>query len=144
MGISEGWAIALAIPQPFVARMAELDATLALCRGKGIFATGVVRDTSNRSSRDWPWWGVAIERSEEHDLETRRLVAEIRLMAPGPRVALKFEGLWSVRVWRGLSPDRFSAKGNWALNWDTPSEGDFEAAMEDLLGAARSALADRP
>jgi len=120
--------------------MAQLDAIAASCLGKGVFAKGVVRNTSNRTRRDWPWWGIAIERTEDDGIETRRLLAEIRLMAPGPDITSGFEGRWSARVWRGVSPDRFSAKGSWPLNWQMPSEEDFEAAMGDLLRAAEAAL----
>jgi len=101
-----------------------------------VFATGVIRDTSNRSNRDWPWWGIQIERTDDDGLEKRRRTAEITLNAPAPGVASVFKGRWSTRIWQGVSADSFTARGGWSLPWETPSAKELDDALAALLSEA--------
>ncbi|WP_380872453.1 hypothetical protein ACFB49_33900 [Sphingomonas sp. DBB INV C78] len=125
----------------FFSRMADLDAIVEQCRGEGVFAVGIVRDTSNRSDRDWPWWSIQIERSYEDGSEKRRTTAEVALNAPAPGVPSLFEGRWQARMWSGVSADNFRQQGSWPLAWDKPSPRDLNEAMAALLTEADAAIA---
>jgi hypothetical protein len=100
---------------PFVAHMALLDDLIARCQRDGIFGEAIVRDTSNRSGRDWPWWGVKIERTDDDGARRQRVTAEIHLNAPAPGTPSRFEARWSARIWYGTSEDSFRAVGSWPL-----------------------------
>lgn len=131
-------------PEPFVSRMTELDELVEQCRGHAPFGNGVVRDTSNRSGRDWPWWSVQIEQTEEVGSDTRRVSATIRLHSTQGGQPGTFEGEWLARVWQGVSVDSFRAKGGWPLPWENPTPQDLQYAMIALLDAARAAISEHP
>jgi hypothetical protein len=120
--------------------MDELDALVEECRGKGAFASGTVRDTSNRSGRDWLWWSVEIERTDSVGLENLRRTAEISLNSPAPGVPSQFEGRWSARAWRGVGTDFFSERGSCPLVWDNPSGSDLNNTMAALFSEAAIAV----
>ncbi|KQM28799.1 MULTISPECIES: hypothetical protein [unclassified Sphingomonas] len=124
----------------FVDRMRTLDSFAAQCRDSALFATAVVRDTSNRTGRDWPWWGLRLERTDLVDLEYRRVSAEIRLDAPAPGTASMFKGRWSARIWREASTDSFRADGDRMLPWEWPSAPELLVAFGALLGDAERAI----
>lgn len=124
----------------FFQKMADLDALVEQCRGKGVFAVGTIRDTSNRSNRDWPWWGVEIEQTNDRGFEKRRRIAEIVLNAPAPGVASTFEGKWSARIWRGVNTDSFAERGTRSLGWVAPSAEQLLDALGALLDDAEGAL----
>ena len=126
----------------FSYRMAELDALVDECRGKGAFATGIVRDTSNRSNRDWPWWSVEIEQAQDDGPENCRTQAEIMLISPAPGVPSVFEARWRVRIWQGVSTDSFRQSGSWPLDWNTPSARGLDEAMAALFAEARTAVTE--
>lgn len=121
--------------------MAELDAIIAQCRGRGAFADGIVKDTSNRSNRDWPWWSVEIERTREDGDEKCRFQAEIMLNSPARGVPSVFKARWLARIWRGVTTDSFRQQESWPLAWETPCPDDIQAAMTDLFTAAEVATA---
>lgn len=125
---------------PFTSRMADLDLLVEKCRGEGAFATGIVRDTSNRSDRDWKWWSVEIERTDGDGLERRRRTAEISLNEPAPGVPSVFKGSWSARIWQGVSTDSFSKRGSRSIPWETPSAKELDEALAALMGEAEEAI----
>lgn len=131
----------MSMADPFLSRMAHLDTLVEQCRGEGAFATGVVHDTSNRTSRDWPWWSTQIERTDEDVLEKRRSIAEISLNSPAPGIPSVFEARWTARIWQGVSVDSFTEGGNWSLEWDDLSAKDLNDAMSALLAEAEAAIA---
>jgi len=120
--------------------MADLDALVEKCRGKGVFAVGAVRDTSNRSDRDWPWWGIEIEQTNDDGIEKRRITAEIILNAPARCVPSVFKGLWRARIWQGVSVDSFTEHGDRSFAWATPSAEELLDALGSLLDEAEGAL----
>jgi hypothetical protein len=127
----------------FAIRMTELDALVEQCRGHIPFADGVVRDTSNRSTRDWPWWSVQIERSDEEWPNKTRASATVRLNCTPAGSPGSFEGEWMVRVWQGVSADSFRASGGWSLPWERPTPQNLEDTMIALLDAASAAIAEQ-
>jgi len=129
-----------AMIDPFTSRMADLDALVEKCRGEGAFATGIVRDTSNRSNRDWKWWSVEIERTDDKGLERRRTTAEIFVNEPAPGVPSVFKGSWSARIWQGVSKDSFAKRGGRSLSWETPSAKELDEALASLLSEAEKAI----
>jgi len=124
----------------FIRRMADLDAMVEQCRGKGVFAVGTVRDTSNRSNRDWPWWGIEVEQTKDDGLEKRRRTAEVILNAPAPGVPAVFKGRWRARIWQGVSADSFTEQGDRSFAWATPSAKELRDALGSLLDEAEEAL----
>lgn len=120
--------------------MSELDKLVGQCRGRAPLADGVVRDTSNRSSRDWPWWSVQIEQTDEHGSDKRRISATVRLNAAQNGEPGSFEGEWLARVWQGVSADSFRATGGWPLSWEQPTPQDLQGAMTALLHASAAAI----
>lgn len=127
---------------PFAHRMRELDALIEECRGRGSFANGVVRNTSNRSERDWPWWSVEIEQTEDDGSEKRRAIATIRLNSTQTGAPGAFEGQWLARVWQGASVDSFREKGGWPLFWERPTPQVMEDTIRALLDAAHATIRD--
>lgn len=126
----------------FAIRMTELDELVEECRGNAPFTEGTVRDTSNRSGRDWPWWSVEIEQTHEDGADRRRVSATIRLnstQAGGPG---SFEGKWLARVWQGVSVDNFRAEGGWPLQWEQPTPKDLQDTMTTLLCTAQAAISE--
>jgi hypothetical protein len=101
--------------------MSELDELVDESRGHTPFAENVVRDTSNRSGRDWPWWSVEVERREEDGVEKRRLSATVRLNSTQFGEPGSFEG-------------------EWPLPWQQPTRTDLRDAMIALLNAARASI----
>ncbi|WP_420137684.1 hypothetical protein [Sphingomonas sp.] len=126
---------------PFLSRMADLDAVVAQCRGKGAFAAGIMRDTSNRSNRDGPWWSIQLERTEDAGFEQRRRIAEIRLEAQAPGSVHCFVARWTARVWQGVGTDSFRESGTHSLPWDMPSAADLDTAITALFIEADAAIA---
>ena len=127
-------------PDPFTERMRELDALVEECRGRAPFSDGIVRDTSNRSNRDWPWWSVEVEQSDDDGFEKRRATATVRLNSNQNGEPGSFEGQWLARVWQGVSVDSFREQGGWPLVWERPTAKTLEEAMTALLAAARAAI----
>ena len=127
-------------PDAFTARMSELDDLIERCREQAPFAGRVVRDTSNRSGRDWPWWSVEIEQTDEDGAEKRRVTATVRLNSTQTGESGSFEGKWLARVWQGVSVDSFRAKGGWPLAWQQPTPKDVQDAMTALLDAAQASI----
>ena len=124
----------------FTQRMVELDALVEQCRGKGVLAVGTVRDTSNRSNRDWPWWGIEVEQNKDDGREKRRKTVEITLNAPAPGVPSIFKGRWRARIWQGVSVDSFTEQGDRSFAWATPSAEELRDALGSLLDDAEEAL----
>jgi len=124
----------------FALRMAELDMLLEQCREHSPFADSVIRDTSNRSGRDWPWWSVEIERTEVNVQEKRRISAEIRLNSTQEGEPGSFEAIWMARAWEGVSADSFRARGSWPLAWNRPAPADLQATMIALLNTAQGSF----
>lgn len=124
---------------PFADRMAALDAVVAQCRGTGAFATGTVSDASNRSGRDWLWWGVRIERTVRDGDEHRRIAATVTLHQPAPGFPSRFEAEWQVRAWRGVGVDHLNRRGGWPLDWSDPSPRDLNDVLQALLDRASAA-----
>lgn len=120
--------------------MADLDALVEQCRGKGVFAVGTIRDTSNRSNRDWPWWGIEVEQTRDDGPEKQRRTAEIVLNAPAQGVPSVFSGRWSARIWQGVSADSFTERGDMSFAWDTPSAEELRDALGAMLDEADKAL----
>ncbi|MEN3748870.1 hypothetical protein TPR58_16970 [Sphingomonas sp. HF-S3] len=127
---------------PFACQMRTLDALLDECRQHAPFVGNVVRDTSNRSNRDWPWWSVQVEQTDEDGRDTRRISATVRLNATQAGEPGSYEGVWIARVWQGVSADSFRAKGGWPLPWTQPSSQDLRDAMAALLEAGKAAIAE--
>lgn len=121
--------------------MTELDAIVEQCRGRGTFAKGFVRDSSNRSNREWPWWGVQIEQTYDDGLEKRRAIATVRLNSTISGEPGSFHAWWLVRVWQGVSVDSFREEGGWPLNWEQPSPQLLDETMAALLQEAQTAIA---
>jgi hypothetical protein len=132
----------MTIPDTFATRMSELDALVERCCKHAPFADGVVRDTSNRSKRDWPWWSVEIEQTDSDGLESRRVSATVRLNATQTGEPCSFEGEWRARVWQGVSVDSFRAKGGWPLPWEHPTPQNLQDTMIALLDAAHAAVSE--
>ncbi|PXA91100.1 hypothetical protein DMC47_26240 [Nostoc sp. 3335mG] len=127
---------------PFASRMRILDALLEECRQHPPFAGNVVRDTSNRSARDWPWWSVQVEATTEDGADTCRVSATVRLNATQAGEPGSYEGQWLARIWQGVSADSFRAKGGWPLPWTQPSSQDLQEGMAALLEAGKAAISE--
>jgi hypothetical protein len=128
------------MPDAFATRMSELDRLVEQCRGHVPFADGVVRDTSNRSGREWPWWSVQIEQSDHDGSDKRRVSATVRLKATQTGEPGSFEGEWLARIWQGVSADRFRMTSRWQLPWEQPTPQELQDAMMALLDAAHAAI----
>ncbi len=127
---------------PFTSQMRVLDALLDECRQHTPFVGNVVRDTSNRSNRDWPWWSVEIELTDEDGADKRRVSATVRLNSMQTGEPGSYEGEWLARVWQGESADSFRAKGGWPLPWTQPSSQNLQGAMAALLEAGKVAISE--
>jgi hypothetical protein len=136
------WRGGMRVTDAMVARMSELDDLVEQSRGLAPFADGVVRDTSNRSGRDWPWWSIQVEQTEEDGAGKRRVSATVRLNSTQTGEPGSFEGDWMARVWQGVSEDSFRARGRWPLPWEKPTAQDLQDAITALLDAANAAMSD--
>lgn len=121
-------------------RMAELDAIVAQCARHGAFETGVVRDASNRSNRDWPWWAVEIEQTQVDGSEKRRVTATITLRSTQSGEPGSFDASWRAQVWQGVGTDVFRRTGECPLDWCSPTPEMFQETMEALLEEAKSCV----
>lgn len=124
----------------FETRFAELDAVVAACAGRGPFGIGVVRDASNRSNRDWPWWGVQIEHTQVDGSVSRRASATITLRSTQSGEPGSFHGEWRGQVWQGSGEDMFRVEGANDIEWSVPTPEMLEHAMEALLTKAKAAI----
>lgn len=127
----------------FTSRMAELDAIVEKCVGKGAFAVGVVRDASNRTNRDWRWWGVQIEQTNVDGSESRRATATITLRSTQAGEPGSFDAQWRAQVWQGVGQDTFRQEGTRELDWQLPTPELLRNEMGALLDKARSAILSR-
>ena len=127
---------------PFASQMRVLDALLDECRQNSPFVGNVVKDTSNRSNRDWPWWSVEVELTDEDRAEKRRVSATVRLNSTQTGEPGSYEGEWLARIWQGVSIDSFRAKGGWLLPWTRPSSQNLQEAMTALLEAGNVAISE--
>jgi hypothetical protein len=128
------------VTEPFTSLMLELDAVVEACRGREPFVSSVVRDASNRSNRDWPWWGIEVQQTEEHEFEKRRVIATVTLHAMPAGEPGSFSANWLVRVWSGVGVDSYYEKGGWPLNWDRPSSDELADTMNTLLQTGKAAM----
>lgn len=131
-----------ALTDSFATRMAALDALVEHCRGNGAFKTGTVRDASNRSSRDWLWWGIQIEQTREDGAERRRAIATISINEEAPDVPSLFKARWQARVWRDANTDIFRRQDEWPLTWSDPSPQELDDTMAELLDRANAAISE--
>jgi hypothetical protein len=129
--------------QMFSQRMADLDAIVEQCSGRGPFATGAVRDASNRSNRDWPWWGVEITQTEIEGSENRRATACVTLKSTQAGEPGAFEADWRAQVWQGVGQDIFSQRGSMPIDWQQPTPTMLQETMAALLQEAQSAISRR-
>jgi hypothetical protein len=129
-----------AMTPSFTARMAELDAVVAKCAGHAPFETGVVRDASNRSSRDWPWWGVQIEHTEVDGSVSRRATATVTLRSTQSGEPGSYDGEWRAQVWQGSGTDTFRECETRDLGSSTPTPAALQETMSTLLKKAKSVL----
>ncbi len=131
----------------FAERMAELDVVVELCRGRGPFAAGAVRDTANRSDRDWPEWGAEIAETREDGGERRRVTAGVRLSSTTEGQPGAFKARWRAQIWPGVSIDSFTKWGGRRLDWEVPTPECLQETMAALLeegwAAIGTALANR-
>ena len=124
----------------FKTRMAELDAIVGKCAGQGPFSTGAVRDASNRSEREWPWWGVKIEHTQVDGSVTRRATAIVTLRSTQSGEPGSFDGEWRAQAWQGSGTDTFRADGTQELGWSRPTPQMLQDAMASLLAKAKSVI----
>jgi len=125
---------------PFAGQMRVLDTLLDECRQHSPFFGNVVRDSSNRSNRDWPWWSVEVELTDEDGAEKRTVSATVRLNSTQTGEPGSYEGEWLARIWQGVSIDSFRAKGGWPIPWTRPSSQNLQEAMAALLEAGKVAI----
>jgi hypothetical protein len=126
----------------FASQMRVLDALLDECREHAPFVGNVVRDTSNRSNRDWPWWSVEVQLTNEDGVDKQRISATVRLNATPTGEPGSYEGEWLARIWQGVSVDSFRKKGGWPLSWTQPSSQNLQEAMAALLEAGKVAISE--
>lgn len=122
----------------FEARIAELDTVVAECAGRGPFGIGVVRDASNRSNREWPWWGVQIEHTQVDGSVSRRATATVTLRSTQSGEPGSFDAQWRGQVWQGSGVDTFREDGTQDLEWSSPTPEMLQDVMETLLRKAKS------
>jgi hypothetical protein len=120
--------------------MAELDAVVAECRGRGPFAIGEVRDASNRTNRDWPWWGVKLEHTQVDGSVSRRATAIITLRSTQTGKPGSFEAEWIAQIWQGSGVDTFRRVGAEVLEWTMPTPAMLQDTMTTLLNKAARAI----
>jgi len=124
----------------FAGQMARLDALLAECVATGAFGDAAVRDISNRSGRDWPWWGVAVTRTTGDGIDRRRIAAELTLHPAASGVPATWHASWGAREWRDVGTDDFRQNGDWTPEWTEPTAADLAETMHALLAAADRAV----
>lgn len=119
------------------ARVTELDAVLAACA----FPDATVRDSSNRSNRDWPWWSVDVVQRREDYPDTQRATAIVRLNATRDVQPGDYDARWRGEVWSGSNTNSLDRHGNWPLPWrDVPTPEQLQAVIADLLDHAWLAI----
>lgn len=124
----------------FEARMAELDAVLAQCREVAPFSTSIVRDASNRSNREWPWWGVSVEQTSVDGSESRRVTATVTLRSTQSEEPGSFDAEWRAQVWQGVGEDTFRQHHRYELDWDLPTPEVLRDLVSRLLVEAKASL----
>lgn len=124
------------LSEAFAARIAELDAMVDACRNEPPFSTGIVRDHSNRTGRDWPWWTVTVEQTRQDGGESCRAEACIELGSTRDCEPGSYRAWWSVRIWSGSNTDSFRQKGEFALDWNEASPEALKRTMTTLLSEA--------
>lgn len=126
----------------FEARMAELDELVEQCRGELPLSSCVIRDTSNRTNRDWPWWSVEAQQTQESGSEKRRAIASVRLGSTKDGAPGEWEAFWQARVWQGVSEDSFRRQGSWRLAWQEPTPAQLKETITLLLAEAHAAISN--
>lgn len=133
--------------QAFIARMAELDAMVDACRNEPPFSTSIVRDTSNRTTRDWPWWEIQLEHTQIDGSESRRAYASISLQSTREMAPGRYKARWRARIWTGASTDTFNQQKEIELDWTDVTADLLKRTMMSLLSEADAVidqvLADR-
>jgi hypothetical protein len=120
--------------------MQALDALVDQCRHEFPFTTGVVRDESNRSDRDWPWWRIAIEQTQELGTEKRRAIASVALNSTQAGEPGSFEAAWLVRIWDGVGEDTFRERNSRPLECADLTATQLKETMATLLSEANAAI----
>lgn len=125
----------------FEERVRMLDTVLAACQNQGALADAELRDTSNRSGRDWPWWSVEISQTRAVEAEFHRLSATIEQSCTATLGVGTLTGYWRSEVWRDVAANRLDLTGSQCLTYDqlaTPAN--FLATVAALLQQAGAAL----
>ena len=125
----------------FKTRMAELDALILKCRGREPFCSGVVRDTSNRSNRDWPWWSVEVEHSQVDGADNRRATATVTLTSTQAGEPGSFQAEWAARTWRSTGgAETEIARGSIDVPWERATVDSLPAIVTTLLNEAKAVI----
>lgn len=127
-------------PAGFSARVRALDALLAAARNHPLLAGAEVRDTSNRSTRDWPWWSVDISDTRTNGPECQRLTARIQQNSTPQGDIGPLEGKWRAEEWIGVAANRRDVSGDTSLAYEQLDKPEaFVETIMRLLDQARSA-----
>ena len=125
----------------FKSRMAELDTLVLKCRGREPFCSGVVRDTSNRSNRDWPWWSVEVEHSQVDGAENRRATAMVTLASTQAGEPGAFQAEWAASIWRSTGGAATETiRGRIDVPWQRATADSLSAIVTALLDEAKAAI----
>lgn len=128
-------------PDSYGERVRALDAVLAAAQGRGVLAEAEVRDTSNRSARDWPWWSVEVSRTYANGSEHCRLAATVRQACTAELGIGELAGSWRTEVWLDVSTNRLDLSGQQPLTFsDLATPDALLAVVETLLSHAHTAL----
>ena len=128
-------------PDPYHEQVLALDAVLAAAQGRGVLAGADIRETSNRSNRDWPWWSVEVSHTYANGPENYRLAATVRQACTAELGIGEMEGSWRTEVWLDVGANRLDQSGRQLLVFgDLATPDTFLAVVEALLGHARTAL----
>jgi hypothetical protein len=100
----------------------------------------VVRDASNRSNREWPWWGVKIEHTQVDGSVSRRSTAIITLRSNPSGEPGSFDAEWKAQIWQGSGRDTFREQGAQDLDWSMPTPEMLQDTMAALLNKAQSVI----
>jgi len=125
----------------FTVRMHALDALLAVAQAQGLLVGAEVRDTSNRSGRDWPWWSVDISHTYVVGPVSCRTTATIWQASTPEGEVGELQGRWRGEVWRDVAANWCDVSGSQPLIFSQlfPVEA-FMATLAQLLQHAREAL----
>lgn len=121
-------------------RMAALDEVVAKCLDEEPFKGRVVRDTSNRTGRDWPWWGIQVEETQRDGSDSRRVSAEITLASTIDLGIGAYQEAWRAQAWIGVGGNTFSKHEKRELPWDVPTPEVLQATISGLLAEAKAEL----